>query len=119
MTDIAVTESSTKSASHIYSALRRTRPGARRELKNYIKVFLGIDVPDGSICDEHCSPMDYLWYCYNADFAADRRANADAVVWANRGGGKTKLAAVATLLVPFPVSQFRVVRYQNQSTYNT
>lgn len=85
-------------ASNVYSALRSTRPGTKADLKNYVKVFLGIDVPDVRICDEHCSPMDYLWHAYSADFNSPNRANADAVVWANRGGGKTKLAAVATLL---------------------
>ncbi len=50
--------------------------------------------------------MDYLWYSFSADFpdsritSHERRAtkNADAIIWANRAGGKTELAAVATLL---------------------
>ncbi|MHC4806845.1 MAG: hypothetical protein ACYTBX_11405 [Planctomycetota bacterium] len=85
-------------AAYIYSALRRTRPKTRRDLKNYVKVFLGIDVPNKKICREHNSPMDYLWHSFSADFTADRRANVDAIIWANRAGGKTELAAVATLL---------------------
>ncbi|MHC4726047.1 MAG: hypothetical protein ACYS17_02370 [Planctomycetota bacterium] len=88
----------------IYTELRRTRPAAKRDLKNYIKVFLGIDVPDKRICPEHSSPMDYLWHSFSADAArahhssCKRPPNADAVIWANRAGGKTELAAVATLL---------------------
>ncbi|UCF42399.1 MAG: hypothetical protein JSV99_07280 [Planctomycetota bacterium] len=82
----------------VYSALRRVRPESRRDLGNYVKVFLGIDVPDKKICGEHNSPMDYLWYSFSSDFDAEKRTNADAVVWANRGGGKTELAAIATLL---------------------
>jgi hypothetical protein len=85
-------------AAHIYSALRQTRPTTRTDLKNYVKVFLGIDVPDVKICPEHNSPMDYLWYSFSADFITESRLNADAIVWANRAGGKTELAAVATLL---------------------
>ncbi len=85
-------------AAYVYSALRRTRPKCRRKLKNYVKVFLGIDVPNKKICREHNSPMDYLWHSFSADFTADRKANADAIIWANRAGGKTELAAVATLL---------------------
>jgi hypothetical protein len=81
-------------------------PKTRQDLKNYVKVFLGIDVPDKKICDGHNSPMDYLWHSFSADFpnlqatGHERRAtnNADAIVWANRAGGKTELAAVATLL---------------------
>ncbi|MHC4657827.1 MAG: phage terminase large subunit family protein [Planctomycetota bacterium] len=88
----------TEKASSIYSTLRRTRPRQKRDLENYARVFLGIDIPDRKICPDHSSPMDYLWHSFQADFAAERAANADAIVWANRAGGKTKLAAVATLL---------------------
>lgn len=98
--------SNIEKAAHIYAELRRKRPGTRRDLKNYVKVFLGIDVPNRKICPEHNSPMDYLWYSFSADFsdmqaASDKRRatkNADCIIWANRAGGKTKLAAVATLL---------------------
>jgi len=129
-------------ASQIYRRLRRTPPLTRSALKNYIKVFLGIDVPDIKICPEHNTPMDYIWHCHIADFSChpersegsgyregdssaspqndnaseekylarretagrvtgnERRTmrNADCVIWANRAGGKTELAAVATLL---------------------
>jgi len=93
-------------AADIYSSLRRTLPRARQDLKNYVKVFLGVDIPDRRICPEHNSPMDYLWHSFAADFPDSRvtrdeaRAtkNADCIVWANRSGGKTELAAVATLL---------------------
>ena len=81
----------------VYSVLRQTRPRTRRDLKNYVKVFLGIDIPDKKICSEHNSPMDYLWHSFSVDFAANKTANADAIVWANRSGGKTELAAIATL----------------------
>ncbi|HUW20315.1 MAG TPA: hypothetical protein VMW16_13535 [Sedimentisphaerales bacterium] len=85
-------------ASSIYSVLRRTRPGAKRDLQNYVKVFLGVDIPGKRICPDHANPMDYLWHSFSADFNTERAANADAIVWANRAGGKTQLAAVATLL---------------------
>jgi hypothetical protein len=85
-------------AAKIYSTLRRTRPKTRQDLKNYVKVFLGINVPDKRICPQHKRPMDYLWHCFSADFSDKGRPNADAIVWANRAGGKTELAAVATLL---------------------
>ena len=90
--------SDVEKAAGVYERLRGLRPGTRRDLKNYVKVFLGIDVPDKRICKGHNSPMDYLWSSYSADFAAERKANGDAVIWANRGGGKTELAAIATLL---------------------
>jgi len=95
-----------KKAAQIYAELRRTRPSKRRDLKNYVKVFLGIDVPNRKICPYHNSPMDYLWHCFSADLpnlrgtSHERRAtkNADCIIWANRAGGKTELAAVATLM---------------------
>jgi hypothetical protein len=84
-------------AGNIYNHLRRIKPTTRQELRNYVKIFLGINIPDESVCPEHNSPMDYLWHTYSAD-TRDNLANADAIVWANRGGGKTQLAAAATVL---------------------
>jgi hypothetical protein len=63
-----------------------------------VKVFLGIDVPDKRICAEHHSPMDYLWHTFRESKHEPQIANQDSIVWANRAGGKTELAAVATLL---------------------
>lgn len=105
----------------VLAMLRRMRPETRADLKNYVKVFLGIDVPDKCICPGHSSPMDYLWHSFAADCGSDattpvrnrpsRIRNADAVVWANRAGGKTELAAVATLLdgVFKPNCQIRIL----------
>lgn len=101
----------------VLATLRQTRPGAREDLKNYVKVFLGVDVPDVRICPGHSSPMDYLWHCFSMDegllmkddsdcppsapnhpSSINNHQSGDAIVWANRAGGKTELAAVATLL---------------------
>jgi hypothetical protein len=93
-----------KTATKLYESLRRTRPSTKSDLKNYVKVFLGLDIPDKRICPEHNSPLDYLWHSFSADFferrvtCDERRMNADCIVWANRAGGKTELAAVATML---------------------
>ncbi len=91
-------EEFTKKAIQIYNKLRQIRPVTKQDLKNYIRAFINIDIPDKRLCPGHASPLDYLWYSYNADFAGRANPNADAIVWANRGGGKTQLAAVATLL---------------------
>ena len=92
------TYSGIERAAQVYSELRQIRPLTRRDLKNYIKVFLGVDVPDRRICFEHQSPMDYLWYTFSELKRDPQPANHDSIVWANRAGGKTELAAVATLL---------------------
>lgn len=92
-------------AARICSRLRQMPPHSKRDLKNYVKAFLNVDVPDKRICPEHCSPLDYLWHSFSADGKPQTRptrradrSNADAIVWANRAGGKTELAAMATLL---------------------
>jgi hypothetical protein len=87
-----------KKAELVYSELRGFRPRTREDLANYVKVYCGIDLPDKRICGDHDSPMDYLWHSFSCDFSTQARPNADSVVWANRGGGKTELAAIATLL---------------------
>lgn len=88
----------TKKAKAIYRRLQQRRPQTKQELKNYVRAFLGLKVPDKKICSSHNSPMDYLWHSFSADLPGNKKANADCIVWANRGGGKTELAAVATLL---------------------
>ncbi|MBN1796280.1 MAG: hypothetical protein JW804_06375 [Sedimentisphaerales bacterium] len=117
--------------SHLLESLRNTRPQTKRNLKNYIKVFLGLDIPDKTICQEHNTPLDYLWHAFSSDFKnnhstqyahlsavasakAERSTsiiNADCIVWANRAGGKTELAAVATLLdcIFKPSCQIRIL----------
>ncbi len=88
-------------------------PLTRVQLKQYLRRHLKCRVPDRKICGHHASPFDYLWYAYSCDLAAQMRgrkirrkrrprpkppSNGDCIVWANRGGGKTQLAAIATLL---------------------
>lgn len=99
--NVAMTEhglADIKKAGAIYSSVRRVRPETREHLCNYVSEFLGLEVPDKRVCGVHASPMEYLWDSFSVDFPGSGRSNADAVVWANRGGGKTRLAAVATLL---------------------
>ena len=127
-------------AAGLYEALRRCRPCTREDLRNYIKVFLDIDVPDRRICPGHSSPMDYLWHSFSIDngllmkddspasvgretpsnsppaapnhpSSINNHQSGDSIVWANRAGGKTELAAVATLLdaVFKPNCQIRIL----------
>ncbi len=101
-------------AAYLYSELRQRPPRTRRELKNYVKAFLGIDVPYKRLCSDHSSPMDYLWHSFGLDASrasVKNRVSNDAIVWANRAGGKTELAAVAALLdcVHKPNCQVRIL----------
>jgi hypothetical protein len=74
------------------------RPLDKQTLQQFVRDKLGLNIPDKKICDEHASPMDYLWHSFNSDFTNPAPTSADCVVWANRGGGKTQIAAIATLL---------------------
>ena len=98
-------------AAKVHSQLRLLRPTTKQMLKNYVKVFLGENIPDRKICPEHNAPLDYLWHSFKTDFADSPPANADAAVWANRGGGKTDIAAVAMLLdcIFKPACQVRIL----------
>lgn len=82
--------------------IEETPPKNRVELKHYLKTHLGYVVPDRRLCDGHASPMDYLWHTYSCDQPKIKKrkkiTSGDCLVWANRGGGKTQLAAIATLL---------------------
>ena len=52
----------------MFSASRLTRPVTKLNLKNYVKSYLGLNVPDKKICPNHCAPIDYLWHAFSCDF---------------------------------------------------
>lgn len=60
-------------------------------LHGWLQAALGIEVPAVARCRGHSAPLDYLAHVFF-------EREGDAVVWANRGGGKTFYGAVATLL---------------------
>ncbi len=57
----------------------------------WVKGATGLHVPRRAVCKGHCAPMEYLGRAY---FGGERTM----VVHGPRGGGKTRLGAVATLL---------------------
>jgi hypothetical protein len=63
----------------------------REELWQWARTHLGLQLPRTPMCPGHQAPFDYLASTY---FEPAR----DLVVWGPRGGGKTRLAAAATLL---------------------
>ncbi|MEO0476341.1 MAG: hypothetical protein AAF085_10305, partial [Planctomycetota bacterium] len=69
-------------------ALRPTNP---QQLRRFVEVGLGLRLPQAREDASVGGPFEYLRDAY-----FDRPG--DAVVWANRGGGKTMLGATATLL---------------------
>ena len=62
-----------------------TRPTNEDELHAWVKKHCAIDVPRKAVCCEHDAPFEYLWAAFN-------EPAKDLIVWAPRGGGKTKRA---------------------------
>ncbi len=67
------------------------RIGSAEWLHEWVVVHTGMSVGRRAVCAGHDAPFEYLKAAY---FEPAR----DLVVWAPRGGGKTALGAVATLL---------------------
>src|SRR3954470_6088286 len=61
------------------------------ELHKWIKMFTHLHIPSDPVCPHHQAPFDYIQRAYF-------EPAQDLIVWAPRGGGKTRLAALATLL---------------------
>src|SRR2546421_10959966 len=61
------------------------------QLHRWVQLFTGLNIPRTSICAGHAAPFDYLVRAYF-------EPSSDQIVWAPRGGGKTRLAALATPL---------------------
>jgi hypothetical protein len=62
-----------------------------RDLRGWLETFLRLTFAQSGICPGHVSPFEYLRLAYF-------EPASDLVVWAPRGGGKTRLGAAATLL---------------------
>lgn len=63
----------------------------REALWGFMKQHLGLEVPRRAFCAHHDAPFEYLATAYF-------EPGVDLLVWGPRGGGKTRLAAAATLL---------------------
>src|SRR5690606_19107009 len=74
-------------------ALRLVEPRTVNQLHGYVRAVLGFDMPRVAMAPGHNAPFDYLVHSFFED-----RLPRDVIVWTNRGGGKTQLGAIATLL---------------------
>lgn len=80
-------------------------PRTPDELHAWVRNVLGMTIARSAVIEGHQAPFDYLAHTFFSDALEGAGARqdaperpADCVVWANRGGGKTFLGAVATLL---------------------
>ena len=76
-------------------AVRHVRPRTPNQLHAFVRFALGYSIPRTPLIEGHDAPFDYLVHAFFEDRAERPR---DCVVWSNRGGGKTLLGAIATLL---------------------
>ncbi|MFG0329312.1 MAG: hypothetical protein ACF8PN_05370 [Phycisphaerales bacterium] len=75
-------------------AMLHIRPETPDELDGFCRLALGYVVPRRPRTPGMSAPFDYLAHAFFESTDGPR----DCIVWANRGGGKTQLGAVATLL---------------------
>lgn len=79
-------------------------PTTEDELHDWLKDTLGLTIPRAARVPGHTAPFDYIVHAFFEGrvrplISGDTgRPILDCVVWANRGGGKTYLGAVATAL---------------------
>ncbi|MEX2216641.1 MAG: hypothetical protein WD768_21185 [Phycisphaeraceae bacterium] len=79
---------------HCLHTLLKLVPRTTDDLHRFVHRALGLQIPRVPIVTGNQAPMDYLTHAFFEDGASGR----DLIVWASRGGGKTLLGAVATLL---------------------
>ncbi|MBC7771238.1 MAG: hypothetical protein H7210_01960 [Pyrinomonadaceae bacterium] len=89
------------------SAMALRTPTTPRELREFLLAGLALDIPDRGLVPGNDAPFSYLAHAFfegrftpqpGPSAVLRRAAPADCVVWANRGGGKTFLGAVASML---------------------
>lgn len=76
-------------------------PSSRDELKNWIYVFLGLDIPDTHLPDEdsNASPMEALWVSYE-NYKNNRGDEEPGYIWlASRDSMKTLAASILAVVV--------------------
>ncbi len=79
------------------------RPKTPDELHQWLVDVLGVRLPRTPVNPTHTAPFDYLIFTFFEGALGGTAVPADpsptdCVLWANRGGGKTFLGALATLL---------------------
>ena len=78
-----------------YERMEALRPRTPDELHHFVERMFGLHIPRRPLVEGHDAPFDYLQHTM---FEGNSGGDGDIVVWANRGGGKTQLGAIATLL---------------------
>ncbi len=88
-----------------HGTILQDRPADPEQLHSFITTYLKTNVPTTAITPGNTPPFNYILHTFfegrcpggRCD-VPDSRITTDAVVWAARGAGKTRLGAVATAL---------------------
>jgi hypothetical protein len=75
-----------------------TTPRTPDELHAWIGLELGLRISRTALSPGNSAPFEYIVYSFFEGEQSGGPMPTDCVVWANRGGGKTMLGALATLL---------------------
>jgi hypothetical protein len=68
-------------------------------LHRWVQEHLGVDLAREALVEGHSAPFEYVAHSFfEGRRPGGEQKPADCIVWANRGGGKTFLGAVATVL---------------------
>lgn len=79
--------------------MRDLKCNTKEELRDYIKLFFGIDFPDAVVSDiSNSSPMDMIWWIYKKSVLENIKIPESALFVAPRDGYKTLGVSVAELL---------------------
>ena len=94
----------------------------KKDLQNWIRTFLGLDMPDCIVCEESsASPMDMLWNVYRASLEGDF-AESSQLYFASRGSFKTLGAAVLEIVILLhqrkTVSHMAAILRQSKKCYD-
>ena len=78
---------------------------SREALARWIRVYLGIDLPDSIVCDDdtrhestNSSPIDLLWEIYSKALEGTDPDAQNFLFYASRNGGKTLACSIIELL---------------------
>ncbi len=79
----------------------------KEDLNRWVKVYLGVDLPDSQICDDevqemptNSSPLDFLWEIYSKARVGDPTFT-NVLGLAARDAGKTLVSSIAEILCLF------------------
>jgi hypothetical protein len=79
--------------------LAEVMPRTDDQLHRFIDKVLGLQLPRKPMITGHDAPFDYVKASFFESITdGESEGDDDLIVWANRGGGKTMLGAVVTLL---------------------